>query len=301
MTTEHKHDEYCCGNHHTSCEPVPHHHDCCGEHTTSSHCCKEEAAESGCCGNHHTSCEPGPHHHDCCGEHTTSSHCCKEEVAESGCCGNHHTSCGSGPHHHDCCGEHTTSSHCCKEEVAESGCCGEHHHHGGCCCGGHHSENYDVDPGLTVQFSGEFDAEIETVWQMLTDNAQIQRWFPELEIKTLEPGGTLHFNYQDGGNEEMMILDVEAPRYLSFTWDINIITFELVATEISKTLLVFTEWLSEVNDHSPKDLTGWMICLQNIAALIEGKELEDREEKFHELYPRIKEMLEQQTNMEFED
>lgn len=191
--------------------------------------------------------------------------------------------------------EHSHETHCCHNHH-------DHHHESGCgCCGHHHHGAYDVDHGLTVQFSGEFEATIDAVWQMLTDNTQVQRWFPELKFEDLEPGGTLRFNYQDGGSEEMMILDVEAPHYLSFTWDINIVTFELTATESGNTVLIFTEWLAQVNDHSPKDLTGWMICLQNIAALLEGKELEDREEKFHELYPRIKEMLEQQTNMEFED
>ena len=230
--------------------------------------------------------------HECCGGGCQHDHLHDEKECQC-----HHAE--EALHTHDCCGGHHHHHH------SEGGCgCGHHHHHHsdeGCGCGHHHGE-YDVDPGLTVQFSGVFEASIEEVWEMLTDNQKVQQWFPELEFEALEPGSTLNFNYQDGGGkEEMMLLDVEAPRYLSFTWDINIITFELSEQEENKTQLIFTEWLSEVNNHSPKDLTGWMICLQAIAAILEGKEVGDREEKFHEFYPRVKEMFKQQTDMEFED
>ena len=96
----------------------------------------------------------------------------------------------------------------------------------------------------------------------------------------------------------MMVLDVEPNAYLSFTWDLNIVTFELHELEPGKTTLIFTEWLAELNDHSPKDLTSWMIALQNMAEVAEGKPVSDREAQFHEYYPKIKEML---TDVVFED
>lgn len=180
------------------------------------------------------------------------------------------------------------------------------HHHEGCSCGhDHHHEgpldDLTVNQGLTIEFQGIFKAGIHDVWEMLTTNEKVQQWFPELEFINLKAGGELRFNYPDGGSEKMMVLDVEKPHYLSFTWDINTVTFELESQENdTQTEVNFTEWLAEVNDHSPRDVTGWMVCLNVISHLLEEKELFDREDKFHELYPSIKEMLEEQSEVEFE-
>ena len=183
----------------------------------------------------------------------------------------------------------------------------ENHNH---CCDDHHHEHHhhlsplddlSVDQGLTVEFQGIFKAKVEDVWDMLTNNEKLKLWFPELEFITLKSGGQLRFNHQDGESEEMMVLDVEEPNFLSFTWDINTITFELKALENNtQTEVNFTEWLAEVNDHAPRDVTSWMVCLNCIADLFEGKELIDREDRFHELYPIIKEMLEEHSEFEFE-
>ena len=173
----------------------------------------------------------------------------------------------------------------------------DHHHHT-------HSSPLDelsVNQGLTIEFQGIFKASVEDVWEMLTDNEKLKLWFPELEFVTLKAGGVLRFNYPDGESEEMMVLDVESPSYLSFTWDINTVTFELQPLENNtQTEVNFTEWLAEITDHSPRDVTGWMVCLNVIAYLLEGKELFDREDKWHELYPSIKEMLQEQSEFEFE-
>lgn len=208
--------------------------------------------------------------------------------------------CHHHEHHEGCCGEHSHEGH------EHSSCCGGHHHEEHdhhCCCGSHDHEHIDepiADPGLNIQFSGTFPANIETVWQMLTENDQLAKWFPELSFELMAPGGTLVFRYKDGGSEEMLVLDVEEPRLLSFTWDINIVAFELMERSENETDIVFTEWLSEVNDHSPRDLTMWMIALQILAGVLEGKEPEDREAQFQEFYPKIKEMLAQQSDYVFE-
>lgn len=180
----------------------------------------------------------------------------------------------------------------------------EHSHdHTACGCGHHHDHDHDfeVDEGLTVEFIVDMKASIERVWQMITENDQLALWFPELAFESLKPGGVLRFNYTDGGHEEMMVLDVEEPHYLSYTWDLNTVTFELTSNEENtETELKFTEWLSEINDHTPKDVAGWLICLQVIASIINEVPFEDRETKFHEVYPQVKEMLAQQSDYEFE-
>lgn len=180
-----------------------------------------------------------------------------------------------------------------------------HHHHDHCHCGHDHNaellDDLEVDQGLTVEFLVDLNVSVERVWQMLTRNDQLALWFPELVFESLKPNGVLRFNYQDGGHEDMMVLDVEEPNYLSYTWDLNTVTFELEANEENtQTVLKFTEWLSEITDHSPKDVTGWLVCLQIIAAILNEEPMIDREDKFHETYPTVKEMLAEQSSHVFD-
>ena len=215
-----------------------------------------------------------------------------------------HEHCQHHDHDHSCgCGHdhHHHHEHSC-------GCGHDHHHdhthahdHAGCGCGCGHDHGHEENQGVSVQFSGVFNLPKEQVWSLLTENDKLQSWYPELEFQGLETGASLKFNYKTGGHEDMMVLDVEPNAYLSFTWDLNIITFELHVLEPGKTTLIFTEWLAELNDHSPKDLTSWMIALQNMAEVAEGKPVSDREAQFHEYYPKIKEVLTQQTDVVFED
>lgn len=192
-----------------------------------------------------------------------------------------------------------------EKELHEQG--NHSHSHTTCSCGHDHEHHHldlddlEVDQGLTVEFIVDMQASIERVWQMLTENDQLALWFPELAFESLKSGGVLRFNYPDGGHEEMMVLDVEKPHYLSYTWDLNTVTFELTSNEENtETELKFTEWLSEINDHTPKDVAGWLICLQVIASIINEVPFEDREAKFYEVYPQVKEMLDQQSDYEFE-
>ena len=141
-----------------------------------------------------------------------------------------HEHCQHHDHDHSCgCGHdhHHHHEHAC-------GCGHGHHHdhahahdHAGCGCGCGHDHGHEENQGVSVQFSGVFNLPKEQVWSLLTENDKLQSWYPELEFQGLETGASLKFNYKTGGHEDMMVLDVEPHAYLSFTWDLNIITFEL--------------------------------------------------------------------------
>lgn len=173
----------------------------------------------------------------------------------------------------------------------------EHHDHH------HHSELDDLNHnhGTDIVLQGDLDAPIEKVWEVLTSNEYVQQWFPELEFESLKSGGKLVFDSKDM-HIDMMVYDVEAPSHLSFEWgEGNIVTFELMSNEDLTTQLNYTQWIHHIDEeHSPKDVTGWLICMQKIAAIVENEPIPDTMELFNEYYEEVAQLVKEQTSKEFE-
>jgi hypothetical protein len=51
------------------------------------------------------------------------------------------------------------------------------------------------------------------------------------------------------------------------------------------------KWFSELEDHTPKDLAGWHVCLDVIKALLDGKTFESRNEEWKIQYELYKQLL----------
>ncbi len=129
------------------------------------------------------------------------------------------------------------------------------------------------------------------VWSYLTENNKLQQWFSELEIKTLKPGGEIHFHFGEGNYEVIDIIDVEANTLFSFTWPPNnAVRFELSESETGCEL-TFKQFLHKVNEHTARDLTGWHVCLDGIEMLLDGRTIEDRKSHWELHYPKYQELL----------
>ena len=172
----------------------------------------------------------------------------------------------------------------------------DHDHH-------HHSEldHLTHNHGTDIVLQGELNANIERVWEVLTSNEYVKQWFPELEFESLKAGGNLMFNSGDM-HIDMMIYDVEVPSHLSFEWgEGNIVTFDLVSNDDLTTQLNYTQWIHHIDEeHSPKDVTGWLICMQKIAAVIDNKPIPDTMELYNEYYDEVEQLIKEQTSTEFE-
>lgn len=209
-------------------------------------------------------------------------------------------SCNCHDSHEGCkCHDHTDTATTCTCVTQKSQ--HDHHHYCGCgCCHGEQGhESYHVHEGFSIQFEGEFPCDVPTLWDYLTENDLLQQWYPELNFESLQPGGRLVYHYQDGGYETMMVMDVEPNQLLSYTWDTNTVSFELREQSSQITELVFTEWISQVTDFTPKDLTAWIVGLQRLALLLEKKDLGDREAMFEKYLPQVEQLLENKA-AEFE-
>lgn len=227
---------------------------------------------------HHYECSCG-HQHDHAHEH--HHHECN--------CGHHHDH--ANEHHHECCCDHHHNH-------------GHEHHHHECSCGHNHDHHHDYEPhhGLTINFDGEVQADINRVWEILTENEYITQWSQGLRIEDYRPGGKLIYTDELETEHSFMILDIEAPVLFTFTWQEGTIAFELKGTSETTTLINFSNWLEIVDENAAISLTNWMISLQTIAALAEGVAIEDRDTQYVEIFPRMRQMLslEDTNTIEFE-
>jgi len=144
--------------------------------------------------------------------------------------------------------------------------------------------------GYVARMERHFKHPAEQVWSMLTKNDQLAQWFPELRVRDLREGGVMAFDMQDGTFEEMEISEYEALSVLEYEWGEDRVRFEMVQESDSACRLIFLEKITKITDHTPKDLAGWHVCLEVIAALLDGRTLESRKsewEKWYEAYKKL--------------
>lgn len=139
-------------------------------------------------------------------------------------------------------------------------------------------------------YERHFDTTVEEVWSWLTENEKLTQWFSELIVYDLRKGGVIAFNMGDGSFEKMRITDFKDSAILEFTWgDENVtkdsVRFELTPHENGCELFLI-EKISEITDHTPRDLAGWHICLDVIERLMEGKSVDNRMAEWEKVYPK---------------
>src|SRR6185312_3867272 len=138
---------------------------------------------------------------------------------------------------------------------------------------------------LTHECTATLAATPERVFQALTDEAQLTRWFAEHVEVALQPGGEFRFwgKHTYGAparaQSSQKVLRVEAPRLLAFSWRLedrdSEVTFQL-APEVGKSDSI----VLEVKHHFPEapavgralelidDL--WRMHFANLRAHLEG-------------------------------
>jgi uncharacterized protein YndB with AHSA1/START domain len=143
--------------------------------------------------------------------------------------------------------------------------------------------------GYTARFERHLKHSVEKVWQVLTDNAQLAKWFSELRVDDLRVGGRIKFDMHDGTFMNMEILALETNAALEYTWGEDRVRFEL-NPEPGGCRLLLIEQIAKLTDHSSKDLAGWHVCLDVIRAVLDDEAFEAREQEWqiqHERYVRL--------------
>ncbi len=134
--------------------------------------------------------------------------------------------------------------------------------------------------GYQAKYERHLKFPVERVWEALTDNDKLSKWFQELSIEELKAGGKIKFDMQDGTYEELEIIEVKLFSVLEYTWGEDRVRFELYQ-EANGCRLVLIETIKEITDHTSKDLAGWHVCLDTINALLGGNSYGQRENEWN--------------------
>ncbi|WP_058300685.1 SRPBCC family protein [Gorillibacterium timonense] len=148
-----------------------------------------------------------------------------------------------------------------------------------------------TEEGYVARFERRLKHSVEEVWSYLVDNDKLKQWFSELNVADLREGGVIRFDMGDGSFVEMDILALVPLSILEYTWGEDKVCFELIP-ESDGCRLFLIETMGTLTNHTPKDLAGWDVCLDVIAALLEGRTFEGRREKWEERYRDYSRLIE---------
>ncbi|WP_430534345.1 SRPBCC domain-containing protein [Listeria rocourtiae] len=141
-----------------------------------------------------------------------------------------------------------------------------------------------------MTFDLELNSEISKVWDLIATTKGLAQWFPELSIGESGVDGLILFDFGNGEYEEMTITMYEPESILEYTWDKNMVRFELVEQD-NKINLRFTEEINEKTTHTPRDISGWHMCLEKIQGILEDKEVSFTEAEFLALFDEYQALM----------
>lgn len=74
-------------------------------------------------------------------------------------------------------------------------------------------------------------------------------------------------NDGNGSSFDIKIRDFKEYSVLEYEWGDSWVRLEL-SPESGGCLVVLKEWISALNEHTPKDLAGWHVCLDRLSAVL---------------------------------
>ncbi|MFB4299782.1 SRPBCC family protein [Actinomadura sp. NTSP31] len=133
-----------------------------------------------------------------------------------------------------------------------------------------------------VRFERIYDHPVDRVWRMVSDPAELARWFPSPEITIdLAVGGAITFSgdpNMPGATSTGRVIDLAPPRRLAFTWGGDELHFDLEPLAGGRTRFVLTNVLGARNA-AARNAAGWDLCLSTLDALAEDRAAEPGEWK----------------------
>jgi uncharacterized protein YndB with AHSA1/START domain len=119
----------------------------------------------------------------------------------------------------------------------------------------------------------------QTIWKALTEPAQQKLWGPAVASRDLSTLGPATLMQSDGSeNAPAVVRIADAPRVLEYTWDKDVVRWELEALSDGRTRVTLTHtvddaaWLSRVTP-------GWHISLDEMQAALDGDPVTGGHEK----------------------
>ena len=143
-------------------------------------------------------------------------------------------------------------------------------------------------PRPVLRFERRLRDPIEVVWKAVTDPVEMRAWFPtRIEIDEWKVGASLvhNFDEHDVGPLSGTVLEWDPRHRVSFTWDVDTITFELTPATGGGTIFVLTEQLGA--ERAARNAAGWESCLDRLQFQRETETWSTRFGHYRELFEPI--------------
>lgn len=119
-----------------------------------------------------------------------------------------------------------------------------------------------VDGEPALWFEMHFDAPPRTLWNHLTDPKKLKYWFPcEVDLLPRE-GSTVTFTFQGERPLTGTVLEADKPRVLAYTWDEEVLRWEL-ENDDDGCLLTLTTTVADTSQ-AARNAAGWHLTLMGL-------------------------------------
>lgn len=127
-----------------------------------------------------------------------------------------------------------------------------------------------IDGRQVLRFERRLAHPVKKVWRAITEPGQLRHWFPaDMVVRTaFEAGGELEFVFREGEWETLggRILELDPPRVFAYTWDAEVLRFEL-RPDGRHTVLTFTCSFDD-RVRAAGDAAGWQGCLEALERVV---------------------------------
>jgi uncharacterized protein YndB with AHSA1/START domain len=119
---------------------------------------------------------------------------------------------------------------------------------------------------------------VEKVWRAITESGHLRSWFPCDIVGDRHEGAPLRLpfwpevaakhNFEDPGLSGVIRV-WDPPRVFEWTWDTDIVRFELASQE-GGTILRLTTWVSDQTAGVVSTAAGYHVCLDHLTELLDS-------------------------------
>ncbi|MDN4593033.1 SRPBCC family protein [Polycladomyces subterraneus] len=149
-----------------------------------------------------------------------------------------------------------------------------------------------MDGGYVARFERHLNHPVEKVWAALTQPEKLSKWFADAVVD-LKVGGTVELTFKPVGNTvSCTITEIQPQTVMEYTWGNDKLRWELYPKQ-DGCLLVLKEFFSVLDNHRPRDLSGWHTIIDMLPAVLDGEPVEFSMTHAQQAYDRYKEMLSQ--------
>jgi uncharacterized protein YndB with AHSA1/START domain len=125
--------------------------------------------------------------------------------------------------------------------------------------------------GPRLRFTRRLAHAPDVVWRAITEPEHLKAWFPDtIEVSRWEAGAPVRFVHEQNPewSSEGEVIEVDPPRALEFSWDTDVLRFEL-APDGDGTTLTLLDTL-EALGKAARDGAGWHVCLDALEHHLDG-------------------------------